>query len=311
MARPRNKLVDYLQYLVLRLLAMFVHMFDVESVYRTARHLGELLWRVDRKHREIACGHVRLSFPDWPEARVRRVARKSMYNLMFLGVEVLLTPRLISLRNWSRHVRLGNLAEGARLAARRETGLILLTGHFGNWEIVGYLLATLGFPTVSVFRPLDNEYLNEHLMGVRERTGQSLLYKRGAARGMSEVLEAKLPLAFIADQDAGRKGLFVDFFGRPASTYRSIGLMASRHRVPVVIGYGRRLSDRFEFEVGVERIIRPEEWAGKEDEVWWITQEFTHALEQVIRRHPEQYLWLHRRWKHRPDGTKAPGKGVA
>ena len=115
MARRRNRTADYLQYLALRLAAMFVYMFDVRSVYRTARWMGELLWRIDRRHRRIACGHLRLSFPDWPEHRVQRVARKSMYNMLYLGLEILLTPRLITPGRWRRHVRPVNLAEGIRL----------------------------------------------------------------------------------------------------------------------------------------------------------------------------------------------------
>ena len=311
MAKPRNKWVDYLQYLAVRVFAMFVHMFPVERNYRTARWLGEILWRVDRRHRRIAREHLRLSFPDWPQDRIDRVARRSMHNMAYLAVEVMFTPKLITPTTWKRHVRLVNMAENLRLLIRRQSGLIVLSGHFGNWEIPGYLMATLGFPVVSVARPLDNPLLNEFLLGVRERTGQMVLGKKGATDGMSEVLARRGTLGFIADQDAGRKGLFVDFFGRPASTYRSVALMAVRHEVPVAVAYGRRRRLRFEFDVGIERIIYPREWADKADPVAWITQEYTRGLETVIRRAPEQYLWVHRRWKHRPDGTKAAGDGVA
>jgi len=311
MAKPRNSLVDYLQYLGVRIFAMFVHMFPVERNYRTARWLGEILWRLDRRHRRIATEHLRLSFPHWTPQRVDRVARKSMHNMAYLAVEVLFVPRLITPATWRRHVRLVNIAESLRLLIRRESGFIFLTGHFGNWEIAGYLMATLGFPSVSLARPLDNPLLNEFLLGVRERTGQAVLGKKGATEGMSEVLTRRGTLAFIADQDAGRKGLFVDFFGRPASTYRSVALMAVRHEVPVVVAYGRRRRPRFEFDVGVQRIIYPREWADKDDPVAWITQEYTRQLEMIIRRAPEQYLWVHRRWKHRPDGAKAGGDGVA
>jgi len=86
--------------------------------------------------------------------------------------------------------------------------------------------------------------------------------------------------------------------------------MAIRHNVPVVVGYGKRLGGSYHFEVGIARIIHPREWADKEDEPTWITQEFTRELEKIVRQSPEQYLWLHRRWKHRPDGAKAPD-GVA
>ncbi len=310
-ARPRNKIVDYLQYLGVRLFAAFMHMSNVKANYRTARWLGELMWRLDRRHRRIACGHVRLSFPDWDEQRVQRVARKSVHNLVYLAMEVLLTPRLISPRTWRRHIRLHNMTEALRLLLTQETGALMVTGHYGNFEVIGYAMATLGFPTVSVARPLDNAYIWEYMVRCLERTGQSFLYKKGATRSVDGLLGAGGSLSIVGDQDAGRKGLFVDFFGRPASTYKSIGLLAIRYEFPIIVGYGKRLSDRFEFEMGIQRIIRPREWAGQQDPLTWITQEFTGALEEIIRASPEQYLWVHRRWKHRPDGTKAAGDGVA
>jgi len=311
MPKPRNKALDYLAYLGVRLFGMFVHMFSVEANYRTARWLGELMWRVDRKHRRIACGQLRLSFPDWPEERIQRVARKSMANLACLAIEVLLTPRLVTPQRWKQRIRLANMAETLRLIVRRQSGLIMVTGHYGNFEVVGYLMATLGFPTVSVVRPLDNPYLWDHVTGLLEGTGQSFLYKKGAMLSVDGVLGQHGSLSVVADQDAGRKGLFVDFFGRPASTYKSIALLAVRYNTPVVVGYGKRLGSDFRFEIGIRRIIYPSEWAGKDDEVAWVTQEYTRELENVVRAAPEQYLWVHRRWKHRPDGTRASGDGVA
>jgi KDO2-lipid IV(A) lauroyltransferase len=118
-------------------------------------------------------------------------------------------------------------------------------------------------------------------------------------------------VAFVADQDAGRKGVFVDFFGRPASTYKSIALMAMQFSAPIVVGYGKRLGEDFRFELGVARVIEPHEWAGRDDPVRWITQEYTRALEETVRAAPEQYLWVHRRWKHRPKGEPQPEDGVA
>jgi KDO2-lipid IV(A) lauroyltransferase len=123
-------------------------------------------------------------------------------------------------------------------------------------------------------------------------------------------------LAFIADQNAGRKGQFVDFFGQQASTYKSIALLAIEHRVPILIGYSRRMSGDFDYEMGMTRVIQPEEWHGRNDEVHWITQEYTRAIETFVRESPEQYLWMHRRWKSRPRDEQYPeqdamaGEGV-
>jgi KDO2-lipid IV(A) lauroyltransferase len=119
----------------------------------------------------------------------------------------------------------------------------------------------------SIARPLDNKYINEYLYGVRQRAGQKIIDKKGAAELMDKVASTGATLCFIADQDAGRKGIFVDFFGRKASTYKSIGLIAITNNVPIGVGYSRRVDNRFFFEIGVQRIILPEKHRPKEEQV--------------------------------------------
>lgn len=124
---------------------------------------------------------------------------------------------------------------------------------------------------------------------------------------MVDVLRDGRTLIVLGDQDAGPNGLFVNFFGRPASTHKAIALLAIEHQAPIFVVYARRLGDRFAYEIGIEDVIDPAEFAGSSTDVRDITQRFTTALEQIIRRDPEQYLWLHRRWKHQPKprGRKA------
>jgi KDO2-lipid IV(A) lauroyltransferase len=126
---------------------------------------------------------------------------------------------------------------------------------------------------------------------------------------MLDVLRRGGVLSFIADQDAGQNGLYVDFFGRPASTHKAIALLALEHQAPVIVGYARRVGNRFHYEVGCSAIIEPGEFSGTPDDVRLLTQRFTTALESAIRRDPDQYLWLHRRWKHQPKARK-PRKGA-
>jgi KDO2-lipid IV(A) lauroyltransferase len=311
MAKPRNKFLDYLAYLALRLFAAFVHMAGHEANYRTACWIGNMMYRFDRRHRHRALEHLRRSFPHWTEEKRCEVAKASMRNLVYLGVEVLFTTRLITPDRWRRHVKLTNMAETIRLLLEEKSGVITVTGHFGNWEVLGYIMATLGFPTVAVARRLDNPYVNEYILGIRERNGMKIVDKAGAAAEVEQVLARKGVVGFIADQDAGRKGAFVDFFGRKASTYKIIALLALEYNVPVIVGYAKRLDEKYHFEMGIQRMILPHEWAGKEDPVMWITQEYTKALEETVRGAPEQYLWVHRRWKHRPKGEPQPVDGVA
>jgi KDO2-lipid IV(A) lauroyltransferase len=300
--KPRNDLVDRLQYLALRLVAAALHCFPVDTNLRTARLIGSIMYAVDKKHRDRALGNLRRSFPDMPEARREAMARRSMQQLVMLGVEVLFTTRLIRLDTWRKYVELSNFHDVLRLMVRGDRGLIMLTGHYGNWEVLGYVLATLGFPTTSIARPLDNPYVSEFVFGVREKTGQKIIAKKGATTEVTELLVQGGTLCFSADQNAGSKGLFVDFFGRKASTYKSIGLLAMEYEVPVVVGYARRLNDGFRFEVGVQDVIYPEDWKSQDDPLRYITQRYTKGIEDFVRDDPGQYLWVHRRWKSRPKG---------
>jgi len=171
--------------------------------------------------------------------------------------------------------------------------------------MAGYLFGVFGFPPNSVARTLDNPYLDEFLRRFRERTGQKMIPKNGGYDQMLEVLRGGGILSFLADQDAGQRGLFVDFFGRPASTHKAIALLAIEHRAPVVVGYARRVGPGFRYEVGCDAVIEPDEWTGTADDARLLTQRYTSALEKFIRKSPEQYLWLHRRWKHQPKPKKA------
>jgi len=299
MAR-QGRFRDWLVYVLVRLAAMIFQIFPIDWNLATARVLARFWARVMPRHRRRAIEHLRLAYgSSLTDAEIRRLAIASMEQLTMLAMETLFVTRLLSEWTWPRYVRLRHIDRGLRVLLRGR-GAILVTGHYGSWEICGFMLATLGFPVVAVMRPLDNPYLNRYLLDVRARRGLRLLYKKGASRSADDVLASGGTLAFIADQNAGHKGLFVDFFGVRASTYKSIGLLAIRHHVPVVVGYARRLSPRFQYEVGVHRVIEPSEWAGRPDELLWLTQEFTRGIEEMVREHPEQYLWIHRRWKSRP-----------
>ncbi len=301
MARPRNDLLDRLVYLALRLVSMFIYCFPIESNLRLAKALGAFVWFISRKHRDRALENLRHSYPEKTEEWRYVTGRESMRQFFMLFFELLFTPRLVKVNTHARYVEFHNSGKCVELMLRRK-GLIVITGHFGNWEIVGYTVASLGLAVNAVARPLDNPYANDWLVGVRERHGLKLIDKSGATSAVTSVLEQGGTVTFIVDQNAGSKGIFVDFFGRKASTFKSIGLVAMQYEVPVVITYGLRLDDRFHFRIGVEDIIYPEDWQKQDDPLRYITQRYTSALESFIRRAPEQYLWVHRRWKTRPKG---------
>lgn len=307
MAVQRNDFIDRLQYVGLRLVHMMMHCWPVRANLAVARLIGDFVYTVDKKHRNRAIHNIHRCFPHFSDKKVQALARESMQQMFMLFVEVLFTVRLIRLDTFAKRLKFRDFKESLDLLMRRHGGLILITGHYGNWEILGYAMALLGFPTVSIARSLDNKYVNEWLLGVREKVGQKIVHKKGVTDIVMETLANEGTVGIIADQDAGKKGLFVDFFGRKASTYKSIGLLAMEYNVPIVIGYGRRLDNNFNFEIGTSDIIYPKDWADQDHALQYITQRYTTAIEKFIIEAPGQYLWVHRRWKTRPKG-EAPEK---
>jgi KDO2-lipid IV(A) lauroyltransferase len=297
--KKHNPLLDWLLYAGLRVLVAFLCMFPIEANLRTACFLGRLMWKYYHRGRQRALDNLRASFPDKDDQWYEIVGRRSFEQIVMLTLDILFTPRIVKTYNWSQFARFKNIEQAKKMMFDKKP-LLLVTGHYGNFEIMGYLFAAFGLEIYSVARPLDNKYINEYLMGVRERTGQKIIDKKGASDLMEKVASEGFTLGFIADQDAGKKGIFVDFFGRKASTYKSIGLLAVTYNMPIVVGCTRRVGNRFFFESECTRIILPEEWQNMDNPLEWVTQEYTKAIEDGIRKDPTQYWWLHRRWKTRP-----------
>ena len=295
----RGPIWEKVEYVLARLLASGVTSFNVEQSQRTARLIGWGFDRFDVKHRKRAQHNIRLCFPDWSEDQIALCAKESIQHLMQLAFETLHTPRVLNADSWPNHIELVNLGESIEIL-NSDRPKILLTGHLGNWEVLGYLLALIGYDSDTIARPLDNDLINDWLLGIREKKGMRILTKYDATDKMVSILNGGGALGFTADQNAGAKGVFVPFFGRLASAWKSIALLAMTHDCPVICGYAHRLDRRFRFEVGITDIIRPDDWADQPDPLYYITARYTRAFETMVRLRPHQFLWTHRRWKSRP-----------
>ena len=297
--KKRNAFLDYIGYLGVRLASLILFMMGVERSLRFGCFLGKAMWKHYHRGRERALENLRNSFPEKDDQWREEVGLKSFQHLVMLVVDIIFTNRIVRRENWQNYSQYIN-AERTKWLMAEGKGVILLTPHYGNFEIMGYLLGLFGFNIYSIARPIDNPYINKWLYGVREKHGQRIIDKKGASSLMPSLLAQGANLGFIADQDAGRKGVFVDFFGRKASTYKSIGLLAITEDLPVAVGVCRQRFGKFFFEIECGRIIMPKEWSSKENPLQWLTQEFTGEMESLIRKDPSQYWWVHRRWKSRP-----------
>jgi Kdo2-lipid IVA lauroyltransferase/acyltransferase len=304
----RQKAVWLAQYLALRLAEMGLQCFPINVNLRTARLAGDLLYWIDKRHRKIAVENLRASFPEASQEELDRLARRSCEHLVMVGAEVLCLPRLMQFNQFLENLDFSQCMEHFHYIASRRPA-IMVTGHFGNWEMVGFSSAAMGFPPTSIARPLDNPYLNAHILRLREKTGQKILFKEGMTEEALGELRRGRPLGLIADQDAGRRGFFVDFFGRKASAYKSIAYLAMEENAPIFVGGAFRTGPGFRYKLVVTDRIDPADYPKDLDGAVAITQRYTAGIEKVVRMAPDQYLWVHRRWKTRPpEERKAAAK---
>lgn len=297
-----------LEYLVFRMLVAVVQAMTVRGSVRFARGLAFVFTRVlprklTRYH--VARENLRAAFGDaLTDREIDRMIREMWVHLFRLVIEIVQMPRKLRLDNCKQVLDFPQSAWSVRTMCSGRP-VIVLSGHYGNWEVANMAFGLFGFSLGVVARDLDNPYLHDWFARFRESTGHALISRRGGGTEMTEYLERRGALGLLGDQDAGPKGLFVDFFDRPASTYKSIALMAMEYRALILVGYTRRLPDDFDdcwwsrFEMGVADVIDPDTFQGP-DAVGEMTERYTEALERAIRLAPEQYFWLHRRWKSEP-----------
>ena len=197
--------------------------------------------------------------------------------------------------------------DALRAALTEGRGLVITSGHFGNWEVAGSSLAAYGMPVDAVMQRLRNTDVNAYVQRVRNRLGMGLIDRSSAWDRLRASLEAGKIVAFVADQDARERGVFVPFFGRPASTHRAPALLALRADAPFFVGGALRIGPR-RYRSWAVRLEPPAEGdIGRR--VLELTRAWSAELERRIRLSPEQYFWHHRRWKTHPPGTAPVGAG--
>jgi KDO2-lipid IV(A) lauroyltransferase len=305
MSKSRSPLLDFVTYVIVRFVVCVLQSLSPQTGRQIASGLAWLLYHIDRRHRLVADENLRLAFPGrYTDAQRDQMIRAVYLHFCTMLTELIHMPRRLHRNNWRNHIELGSGRAFVDLLLSGRP-LLIVTGHFGNWELSGYALGLLGFPTYAVARPLDNAYLDRFLRGFRERTGQRILAKHGDFEHMQTALEQGGILATLADQDAGARGMFVDFFGRPASTHKAIALLSLQFRVPLLVSNTYKVGEPLHYRNELNDVFLPEEYDGQPDALRRMTQRFTAALERAVRKAPEQYFWLHRRWKHQPAAKKA------
>jgi KDO2-lipid IV(A) lauroyltransferase len=294
-----RRAVDYSVYVLLRVLIALVQALPLSACERGAEFLATLACRVLRLRQHVVDDNLRIAFPNLSAAQRERIAWRMWRHLFVMCAEIAHAPRKVHRTNWREHSEIINLEAFVRTLLSGRP-IVVISAHYGNFELGGYLMGLFGFPTYTVARKLDNPYLDRYVNEFRARTGQFILPKQKSGVMIKQVLDHGGILTLLGDQAAGKKGCWVNFFGRPASTHKAVALFSLGNEAPTMVSYTRRLDRPLHYEVGPVAMIDPRDPNFEYGSVPLLAQWYTDRLEDLIRQTPDQYWWLHRRWKGQP-----------
>jgi len=262
---------------------------DIAKAERRGARIGMILYRLDRKHREQTYRNLQIAFPEWGEREREDVARRC-----FQHFGIVLADFLRSAKRSDEELLAGIEIDGfehVEAAEARDKGIIALTAHFGNWERFAHLCTAKGRDITVVARDADDGDLQTRVLEMREHTGMKVLSRGNAARGMLKVLRDKGIVGILPDQNSDE--CFVPFFGKPCGTVMGPAVLHQRTGATLLPCYCVRTGVG-QYRAILLPAIDPE---NVEKDPVVLTAEANRVLESVVREYPEQYLWLHDRWR--------------
>jgi len=290
----------WLEYQGVRFLCFLAHRLPYSWILALGAALGKFTFSILRIRRRVALENLSQAFPEKSTAELKQVARRSYENFGMMMLEYLRLPKLseselhqrISFSMPKEH----NPYEQALALGK---GAICMTGHFGNWEYMGALVA-LNYPMVYLYQEQNNPYVDALIRDIRTRMRMPTIPRGAALRGILKALREKKFVAILADQDAGSNGLFVNFLGRPASTGRGPAAFVLKTAAPIVFCAAVRQPGgrhRVEAELVTFDFSQNGAVPSEEEKLRLITEAWTKVLEKYIRQYPDHWFWMHRRWK--------------
>ena len=260
--------------------------------------LGRMLFCLDKKHHNIAVGNLTYAFGHQKQPReIKKIARKVFINLVQIVFEI----------GWSLNLKKSRFPEYFKIdgyhhiknAYEKGKGVLVLTAHFGNWELLSIISGMIQFPLSIVVRPLDFKPLDHFIFNLRTRFGGKIIPKKRSLRTIIRSLDRREMVAMLMDQNVDwYEGVFVDFMGHRACTNKGLALLALKTEAPVIPVFLIREKSGFRAEFGPE--ISTLRTGDKQKDIEMNTQEYNRVIENVIRRYPDQWFWIHQRWKTKP-----------
>jgi len=313
MGKRKSKTFQIVEYLAFYAAVAIARSLPAVALRVISALLGRLLYIAIPRRRDIALQNIKIAFGDtMSEKEMERLARQSCKAFFMTAVEMIRSPFRLEGGRVVRDGRyktehLEHLFQKAKMIHDGAGGCIFVTPHLGNWELLPYVSALIGIPLAIVMRPLDNPYLERAILSSRVGSGHLMIPKMNAMFSLQRMLRKGKSVAMLPDQSTS-KGLRVEFFGKSATVTPIPALLAISNGRPVVVVAACRTKDPYFFEGFLSEPIWPDPQGDEHSEIKRITREINLKMEEVIRRFPEQYLWMHNRWK---ESDKKPIFGKA
>lgn len=281
-----------------RCLAFVLYLIPIKAALVIGRLMGRLGFWLAWKYRDLAISNLRCAFPEKSRLEIKRLAVKVFENLGKIAVELVNFPK-INKFNIDNFIRIENagILEGELKKGR---GVILLTAHFGNWEMLALTTRVKGYPGSAIGRRLYFHKYDQYLNHLRKIHDVNVIYRDQSPRSILKVLRAGKIIGMLADQDVDSvEGVFVDFFGRPAYTPIGPAALAMASGASIVPAFMvRREGDKH--VMVIDKPVEIADTGNKEADLLTNTKRWSDIVESYIRRYPDQWVWMHRRWKTRP-----------
>jgi KDO2-lipid IV(A) lauroyltransferase len=262
------------------------------------RALFRLFYHLSVKQRLIALSNLKRAYPEKDMEEITEIAKGVYRHIAIVAAEFFELPSITkeNLHEWVEFDGLENFEK----ASEQKKGILSIVAHFGNWELMAVAVPLGARPMSIVYRPLDNPTLDNLTAWMRTKDGNTLIPKGGSGRTITRLLGENRIIGILSDQNVDKyEGVFVDFFGRPACTAVGLAVLALRTSAPVLPAFMARMPDgkyRFIVQPAVE-ITRTDDY---ESDLQVNTQRFTKIVEDMVRQYPDQWFWVHQRWKTKP-----------
>jgi KDO2-lipid IV(A) lauroyltransferase len=290
-----------LEFILFSILGFIIRLLPLRLAQLTGRFIGSVGYLVARRRRGIAIDNLRHAFPDKTREEVKRIAHGAFQNYAICISEFLWFPRLTPER-LRKLVRIINVELAAEVYSRGK-GVVFVSGHFGNWELSAFAFGHfVGYPMTIIVQNQRNRLVNDVINRYRCIWGNSVVPMESSAREILKKLSGGEAVGILADQSAPMEGRYVNFFDRPAATHGGPAIFSLRTRAPIVVGFLVRGREG-KYELNLEEVPTSDLGDYSEENVVELTRRHVAFLEKYVRQYPDQWLWMHRRWKH---SDKAP-----